>query len=64
MTTSSQIAKPDAPELSDAGLEHLQQLLLHRENLSELRATILPDRCDLCREIQEWALAAKRVPVQ
>jgi hypothetical protein len=51
-------AKSGTVQLSDRGLEHLQHLFSHRANLHRLVATIRPERCELCDEIQKWALAA------
>lgn len=45
--------------ISDEAMTHLQLLLLHRSELQTMVVEVHPKRCELCREIMEWATAAQ-----
>jgi hypothetical protein len=49
------------PVLSDAAVDHIKVLLIHRLDLSRLVVELAPDHCAMCREIGDWA-DAMRVP--
>jgi hypothetical protein len=48
------------PRPSDAALEHLANLLIHRADLDELHVELYPTRCATCRELAEWAEKVRR----
>jgi hypothetical protein len=42
--------------LSPEGLEHLRMLMLHRRG-DELVIELIPKKCELCQEIEDWRSA-------